>query len=245
MTKKRQTSVSTGGANGQDITSKENENKCSFSSSSLSVQNSSSSTQNSQQLLKSQVSIIKVPKSGKVSAFLKKDSTVSKKKILRENVTTSTTNQIPHKKIRVSNSSNGNANATNNVTEKEVSNCFVNDPELPCCSRSVSTFVYQKAPSSPSSSNSSSSSSGQVKITSFMPIKKGVGVVKFGKPSNQKKLRNINSLDQNVVENSMSSSSFQTLSDKLIKKKKRLLKQDNAATSLKRKKSRPQKPLLH
>lgn len=245
MPKKRQTSVISASTSIQD-TSKENDCIKPSSSSLINVPISiaSSSSQNShQQAMKSQISsVLKVTpanKSGssKIPTFLKKDGLVNKKKILRENVTTALVNQIPHKKIRVSSSSN----AMSSNTEKEASSCYVNDSEMPCCSR----YVYQKAPSSPSAS-SSSSSNGQMKITTFMPIKK-VGVVKYGNNSNSKastsalkKGRNLLE-HQSTTENSMSAPTFHSLSEKLIKKKKRLLKTE---TTLKRKKSRPQKPLV-
>lgn len=245
MPKKRQTSVMSTSTSIQD-TSKEND--CIKPSSSslnvpISIASSSSSSQNSHpQAMKSQISsVLKVTppnKSSKIPTFLKKDSLVNKKKILRENITTALVNQIPHKKIRVSSSSN--SNPINSNTDKESSSCYVNDSEMPCCSRS--TFIYQKAPSSPSSS--SSSSNGQMKITTFMPIKK-VGVVKYGTNSKTsastiKKGRNLLE-HQSTTDNSMSATTFHSLSEKLIKKKKRLLKSE---TTLKRKKSRPQKPLV-
>jgi len=248
MPKKRQTSIMSTSTLIQD-TSKENDCiKPSSSSLNVPISNASSSSSSSQnshpQAMKSQISsVLKVTpanKSGssKIPTFLKKDSLVNKKKILRENITTALVNQIPHKKIRVSSSSS--SNPINSNTDKESSSCYVNDSEMPCCSRS--TFIYQKAPSSPSSS--SSSSNGQMKITTFMPIKK-VGVVKYGTNSKSsastlKKGRNLLE-HQNTTENSMSAPTFHSLSEKLIKKKKRLLKSE---TTLKRKKSRPQKPLV-
>ncbi|KAG5678270.1 hypothetical protein PVAND_007960 [Polypedilum vanderplanki] len=241
LTKKRQTSTQSTSI--QD-TSKENENNCSFTSSSLNVPNTlPSTTQNShQQIIKSQISsVLKVTptaKSGKVTTFIKKEAPLNKKKILRENVTTTTlTNQIPHKKIRVSNSSNNNS-AVNTTTEKEATSCYVNDIE-PCCSRSITSFIY-KPPSSPSGS-STTSSTGQVKITSFLPIKK-VGV-KFNNPGGSKAattLKKGRSLSESTV-NDSTAPTFHSLSEKLLKKKKRLLKSE---TTIKRKKSRPQKPLV-
>lgn len=203
----------------------------------------SSSSQSTHQ--KSQIqTVLKVtpPKSGRITSFVKKESMLSKKKILRENVTTALIN--PHKKIRVSNSNSSNNAISSSNSEKESSNCYVNDSELPCCSRSTTSFIY-KPPSSPS--GSSSSSTGQVKITSFMPIKK-VGVVKYNtngsgsaKPStNLKKSRSMMMEQQNAADNS--APTFHSLSEKLLKKKKRLLKTET--TTLKRKKSRPQKPLV-
>jgi hypothetical protein len=235
LTKKRQTSTQS-----TSIQDTPKENDGSFSSSSLNVPNTlTSTTQNShQQIIKSQIpSVLKVTpasKSGKVTTFLKKESSMSKKKILRENVTTALVNQIPHKKIRVSNSSSS-GNAISSNTDKEGGgSCYVNDAELPCCSRS---FIY-KPPSSPSSS--STSSAGQVKITSFLPIKK-VGV-KFSSPATPKAstLKKGRSLTEPTAVES-TAPTFHSLSEKLLKKKKRLLKSE---TTLKRKKSRPQKPLV-
>lgn len=260
MPKKRQTSITLASTTNNQDPSKEND--CIKPSSSalnvpISLASSSSSTsQNSHQpSMKSQISsVLKVTPSNKGSSgsssgskiptFLKKDSLVNKKKILRENVTTALVNQIPHKKIRVSSSSNTNTLSTN--PDKESSSCYGNDSEMPCCSR----YIYQKAPSSPSS-GSSTSSNGQMKITTFMPIKK-VGVVKYGASSSNKtassslsghskKGRNILE-HQTTSENPMSAPTFHSLSEKLIKKKKRLLKSET--TTLKRKKSRPQKPLV-
>lgn len=75
-----------------------------------------------------------------------------------------------------------------------------------------------------------------------MPIKK-TNVAKYSsaKPLvSGKKARS-----ENVVIADGSVPTFQTLSEKLIKKKKRLLaKSDTTTVTLKRKKSRPQKPLV-
>lgn len=239
----------TAGTSGNLDTSKEND--CIKPSSSLIVPISiaSSSTQNphAQPMKSQQISVLKVTPtinkssgSGKMPAFLKKESLVNKKKILRENITTTLVNQIPHKKIRVSSNAT-NSNAINSSPDKE---SYVNDSEMPCCSRSTTSYMYQKAPSSPGSS--SSSSNGQMKITTFMPIKK-IAVVKYGASNNPKapastlkKSRNVLE-HQSTTENSLSTPTFHSLSEKLIKKKKRLLKPE---TTLKRKKSRPQKPLV-
>lgn len=79
-------------------------------------------------------------------------------------------------------------------------------------------------------------------MTSFMPIKK-TNVAKYSsvKPlASGKKLKS-----ENVAMPDGSVPTFQTLSEKLIKKKKRLLaKSDTATVTLKRKKSRPQKPIV-
>lgn len=258
MTKKRQTSIISSNPNAHsDTTSKENDIKGSFSSSPLNVSSPSSSS--AQPIAKTQISVLKnasssstttasgVSKSTKVSTFMKKDSSgVNKKKILRENVTAASAlsnqhihsqyHQIPHKKIRVSSIVASNSNNSNVVvaTEKE---SF--DSELPCCSRSIPAFsIYSKAPSSPSSGSSSSSNSGQVKITSFMPMKKP-SVVKYSKPSGAgKKLRS-----ESLMTTDASAPTFQALSEKIIKKKKRLLTKSESGT-LKRKKSRSQKPLV-
>lgn len=177
----------------------------------------------------------------------------AKKKILRENVAAATVlannqhnlhhnhHQIPHKKIRVAGSTNNPNVVVAHSSEKE---SFESDL-VPCCSRSTPAFsIYTKAPSSPSSGSASSSNSGQVKVTNFMPIKKS-GLGKFCNKSlsvGGKKSRS-----ENVVIPTDGSSvpTFQALSDKLIKKKKRLLtKSDTTPGTLKRKKSRPQKPLV-
>jgi hypothetical protein len=181
---------------------------------------------------------------------MKKDSSgVNKKKILRENVAAASAlsnqhihsqfhSQIPHKKIRVS-SIASNSNNPNVVVASEKESF---DSELPCCSRSIPAFsIYSKAPSSPGSGSSSSSNSGQVKITSFMPMKKP-SVGKYSKPLGAgKKLRSENL----IAPDGSTAPTFQALSEKIIKKKKRLLtKSDSTPGTLKRKKSRSQKPLV-
>ena len=143
----------------------------------------------------------------KIPSFVRKDVgalTIKKKKILCETTASSTIsaqpvaslinqNQVPRKKIKVSNASivqpylaqtkgdsvNTSAviTASCSVTSStnlptELANFFLNtefndSTDAPCCSKTMS---YQK-PSSPSSS-CSTSSNGQMKITSFMPIKK-------------------------------------------------------------------------
>lgn len=256
MTKKRQTSIISSNSNAQhDTTLKENENKCSFSSSPLNVSNSSPSSSSALNISKPQLKNISSSstttvttglKSARVSAFMRKDSIgLNKKKILRENVTASSAlsnqhlhsqyHQIPHKKIRVSSIASNSNNA--NVVVASEKDSF--DSELPCCSRSIPAFsIYSKAPSSPSGS-SSSSNSGQVKITSFMPLKKP-SVVKYSKPLGAtKKSRS------ELIAPDGSTPTFQALSEKIIKKKKRLLtKSDATPGTLKRKKSRSQKPLV-
>lgn len=69
---------------------------------------------------------------------------------------------------------------------------------------------------------------------------KKTNVVKYSKPIGTiKKVRSENLIAPE------SAPSFQALSDKIIKKKKRLLtKSDATPGTLKRKKSRPQKPLV-
>lgn len=79
-----------------------------------------------------------------------------------------------------------------------------------------------------------------------MPIKKS-NVAKYsskalvgggtGGGSNGKKLRS-------EISDGSAVPTFQNLSDKLIKKKKRLLAKSDTTGTLKRKKSRPQKPLV-
>lgn len=198
-----------------------------------------------------------VSKSSKVlSTFIKKDSmSATKKKILRENVTAATAlannqhnlhhnhHQIPHKKIRVSGIAGSNPNNPNVVAHSVEKDSFESDL-IPCCSRSIPAFsIYTKAPSSPSSGSASSSNSGQVKVTSFMPIKK-VGVTKF--TSKTLGVSGKKSRSENVVIAAEASTvpTFQTISEKLIKKKKRLLAKSDTTGTLKRKKSRPQKPLV-
>lgn len=274
MTKKRQNSIISSSSNSNnDTTSKENENKGSFSPPSLNVATNSSSTSSSSLSVGAQNKPLKIAastssltptttaatiisKSSKVlSTFMKKDSmSTTKKKILRENVTAATAlantqhnlhhnhHQIPHKKIRVSGMA-GNTNNPNVVAHSVEKDSFESDL-VPCCSRSIPAFsIYTKAPSSPSSgSASSSSNSGQVKVTSFMPIKK-VGVTKFTNKTlgvSVKKSRSENV----VIAEASTVPTFQTISEKLIKKKKRLLVKSDTAGTLKRKKSRPQKPLV-
>jgi hypothetical protein len=172
-------------------------------------------------------------KSVKVTTFIKKESSsaMNKKKILREGI-----NQIPHKKVRVSNPASSSS-AIASTSEKEG---YVNDSELPCCSRSITSFIYKP----PSPSSSSSSSTGQVKITSFLPIKK-VGV-KFSSNAGGSKPTSTLKKGRSLTESTTSEGAaptFHSLSEKLLKKKKRLLKSETT-TGLKRKKSRPQKPLV-
>lgn len=178
----------------------------------------------------------------------------TKKKILRENVTAATTlannqhnlhhnhHQIPHKKIRVSGIAGNITNNPNVVAHSVEKDSFESDL-IPCCSRSIPAFsIYTKAPSSPSSGSASSSNSGQVKVTSFMPIKK-VGVAKFA--SKTLNVSGKKSRSENVVIAEASTvPTFQAISEKLIKKKKRLLVKSDTTGTLKRKKSRPQKPLV-
>ena len=221
----------------------------------------------------------KIKPIGKIQAFSKKDvnvlSSAKKKKVLCEASLTASTsvaavgaglvNQIPRKKIKVSNvnsiggSMKGDASSSNHMltsstqpSENELTNFFLNstksmDDEMsPCCSKNISSFL--KAPSSPTGSTSS----GQMKITNFLPIKKLAKTrkLKFGKPSSRiggKNLKTLSSIMSSVDESesslalsldTASTSQAHSPSSKLLKKKKRSLKSE-------RKKSRSQKPLLH
>lgn len=226
--------------------------------------------------------------SGKIQAFGKKDvnalPAAKKKKVLEVvNATTGSVmsaqvppvNQIPRKKIKVSNSVSGPAtfihqvkgDATTSVTtpapplENQLTDFLLNsdsldDEMVPCCSttKTISSIIYQKSsPSSPSGSSTSSNVSGQIKITSFMSIKKSKKL-KFGKPTSKigKKLKKLTpmtstedcpSTSQNVTSLSLDSTSQAATgsSSKLIVKKKKRTLSD---ASLKRKKLRA-KPLLH
>jgi hypothetical protein len=213
----------------------------------------------------------------KIQAFSKKDVNVlnssKKKKVLCEASLTvpvsaasvvGGVNQIPRKKIKVTNVNNlGGSNpfmkgesSSNIITssaqasENELTNFFLSstkaldDEMIPCCSKTISSFL--KAPTSPSGSTSS----GQMKITNFLPIKKLTKKIKFGKPSARigvKKLKKMSVMMSSVddTESSVplsldtaSTSQAHSPSSKLLKKKKRSLKSE-------RKKSRSQKPLLH
>lgn len=166
-------------------------------------------------------------------------------------------NQIPRKKIKVSNAANAN---TNTSTQPSASDYYMTtsktiDDEMPCCSKSVPAFL-SKSPTSPASSTSSTSSN--MKITSFMPIKKHVktkklkAVAQFQAAKNRiggklKKLKvddpqcssapiSLESLAAQAS-TSMSPSSLSP-SSKLLSKKKKL-------KPLKSLKKRSQKPLLH
>lgn len=219
----------------------------------------------------------KIKAVGKVQAFSKKDVNVlgsaKKKKVLCDATTSVPTvgtghvNQIPRKKIKVSNvtagigGSNafmkGDATSSSLITsstqpsENDLSNFFLtsaktlDDEMTPCCSKTISSFL--KAPSSPTGSNSS----GQIKITNFLPIKKLTKTrkLKFGKTpariggKNLKKslsmIGSVEDVESNVATlESASTSQALSPSSKLLKKKKRSLKSE-------RKKSRSQKPLLH
>lgn len=219
----------------------------------------------------SKVLATKIKPIGKIQAFSKKDVNVlsaKKKKVLCEASLTATTtatpttaNQIPRKKIKVSNvnvnmggSSNtfmskGDASSSSlmpssTLPENELTSFFLNaaktldDDMMPCCSKNVSSFL--KAPSSPSGA---STSSGQMKITNFLPIKKLTKTrkIKFGKPtariggkSLKKLMSSVDESESSVALDSASTSQALSPSSKLLKKKKRSLK-----------KPRSQKPLLH
>ncbi|CAO1366248.1 unnamed protein product [Diamesa serratosioi] len=151
---------------------------------------------------------LKMKHQAKIPSFVRKDVaalTMKKKKILCETSGSSTIsvqpvavglnqNQVPRKKIKVSNAStaqpylaqtkgdsvnttaiiSANCSVTSSTNlPTELANFFLNtefndSTDAPCCSKTMS---YQTKPSSPSSS-CSTSSNGQLKITSFMPIKK-------------------------------------------------------------------------
>lgn len=267
--KKRQTTLTLPPASAQDMLK---ENKISSPSNS-----SSSHISSNQQLSKSQalstgskVLGAKIKPIGKIQAFSKKDVNVltsaKKKKVLCEASVGTTVvsavgaglaNQIPRKKIKVSNvggsgtfmkgdqASSSLITSSAQASENELTKFFLSsaktmdDEMIPCCSKNISSFL--KAPSSPSGS---STSSGQMKITSFLPIKKLTKTrkLKFGKPSARIGLKKLMSSDaQSTVALSIDTASTpQALSpsSKLLKKKKRSLKSE-------RKKSRSQKPLLH
>lgn len=210
---------------------------------------------------------------GKVQAFAKKDVNVlnssnKKKKVLCDassslsSVQSSAVvnvNQIPRKKIKVSNGSNGSGNG-NSSTQASAADFFmatsktIDDEMTPCCSKSIPAFL-SKAPTSPASSTSSNSTNGgQVKITSFMPIKKHAKTKKLKAAQFQAKTRiGGNKLKKLKVEDSQCASSQLSLescasqtslspasisqSSKLLKKKK--------LKPLKSLKKRSQKPLLH
>jgi hypothetical protein len=218
----------------------------------------------------------------KVQAFSKKDVNVltasKKKKVLCEASLTGTAsagptvsaglaNQIPRKKIKVTNvnvnlggsnafmkgeSSSNIITSSSQAVENELTNFFLSstkamdDEMIPCCSKTISSFL--KAPSSPSGSTSS----GQMKITNFLPIKKLTKTrkLKFGKPTARiggKSLKKLSGLMSSVDDgetsvplalDTASTSQAHSPSSNLLKKKKRSLKSE-------RKKSRSQKPLLH
>lgn len=273
-TKKRQTTLILPTTPVQDVLK---ENKVSSPSNSSSPNISSIQQQMSKaQTLTQGTKVLgtKIKPIGKVQAFSKKDvnvlSSAKKKKVLCDATTsvssTVAANQIPRKKIKVSNvtanigGSNtfmkGDATSSSLITsstqpsENDLTNLFLTsaksmDEEMaPCCSKNMSSFL--KAPSSPSGSTSS----GQMKITNFLPIKKLTKTrkIKFGKPSariggkikkSHSMIGSVEDVESNVAL-SLDTASTQTLSpsSKLLKKKKRSLKSE-------RKKSRSQKPLLH
>lgn len=178
---------------------------------------------------------------GKVQAFGKKDVNLinlsKKKKVLCETSTSASSsagvglvNQIPRKKIKVSNLNNIKGESSSNTTTSDsqmkyflTSSKNLDEEMIPCCSKYQSSL---KAPSSPSSSSTGSTNSGtQVKITSFLPIKKMTKGRKLKFGSRQRLSLKKLDIDDEVQSNSAPS-------NKLLKKKKRSLK------SLK-------KPLLH
>lgn len=218
----------------------------------------------------------KIKPIGKVQAFSKKDVNVlgsaKKKKVLCEaSLSGSTTaaavaaglvNQIPRKKIKVSGvnvniggnmkgdtASSSMLTSSAQPSEHELTSFYLNSAKsideemIPCCSKNISSFM--KAPSSPTGS----ASSAQMKITSFLPIKKLAKTrkLKFGKrigsKGSLKKLNSLSSVDESEANvalslDNASTSQAHSPSNKLLKKKKRSLKSE-------RKKSRSQKPLLH
>lgn len=274
--KKRQTTLTQPAASAQDMLK---ENKASSPSNSSSSHISSVQSVAKVQTL-TKVMGTKIKPIGKIQAFSKKDVnaqllTSKKKKVLCEASLTATTsgtsaigggllNQIPRKKIKVSNiggggnsTFKGDTSSTNLITssapasENDLTKFFLatakmDDDMTPCCSKNLSSFL--KAPSSPS--GSSTASSGQVKITNFLPIKKLTKTrkLKFGKPAARiggKSLKKLmNSADDGAPSSvalsldTASTSQALSPSSKLLKKKKRSLKSE-------RKKSRSQKPLLH
>jgi hypothetical protein len=216
-----------------------------------------SASSSSQQLTKSQ-SFSQTPKIlgtkmkpiGKVQAFGKKDvnllNSAKKKKVLCEASTSASSvvgtglvNQIPRKKIKVSNLNiniKGETASSSTQSDSQLAKYFLTSSKaldeemIPCCSKYQGNM---KAPSSPSGSSTGSSNSGsQVKITSFLPIKKMTKSrkLKFGaRPRlGAKSLKKLDIDDDEAQSNAPSSAP----SSKLLKKKKRSLK------SLK-------KPLLH
>lgn len=273
--KKRQTTLTLPTASAQDMLK---ENKSTSPSNSSSSHISSNQQLSKAQTLSTGSKILgtKIKPIGKIQAFSKKDVNVltsaKKKKVLCEASVATTVasavgaglvNQIPRKKIKVSNvggsstfmkgdqSTSSLITSSTQASENELTKFFlsssknIDDEMIPCCSKNISSFL--KAPSSPSGS---STSSGQMKITNFLPIKKLTKTrkLKFGKPvariggSSLKKLSGLMSSDaqSNVALSIDTASTSQALSpsSKLLKKKKRSLKSE-------RKKSRSQKPLLH
>lgn len=208
---------------------------------------------------------------GKVQAFAKKDVNVmnpsKKKKVLCEASTSMSSggsggagvnvNQIPRKKIKVSNAANVSVNPATQSTAPDfygMTSAKTIDDEMPCCSKSVPAFL-SKSPTSPASSTSSTSSNmGQMKITSFMPIKKHSktkklkAVAQFQAAKNRigGKLKKIKVDDPQCSSAPISyeslaaqaSPSSISPSSKLLSKKKKL-------KPLKSLKKRSQKPLLH
>lgn len=205
-------------------------------------------------------------------------SSAKKKKVLCEATTSvaSTTgtglvNQIPRKKIKVSNmnvnmgassaflkgesSSVGSLLGTSSTqpSENELTSFFMNttkaldDEMIPCCSKNISSFL--KAPASPTGSTSS----GQMKITNFLPIKKLTKTrkIKFGKPSARiggKSLKKLSGMMSSVVDDADSSAtlSLDTAStSQALSPSSKLLKKKKRSLKSERKKSRSQKPLLH
>lgn len=275
--KKRQTTLTLPTASAQDMLKENKVTSPSNSSSSHISSNQQPTSLSKTQTMSQGAKILgtKIKPIGKIQAFSKKDVNVlasaKKKKVLCEASLTAASsiqasavagglvNQIPRKKIKVSNvgGSNtfmkGDASSSNLITastqpsEHEIKFFAktLDDEMTPCCSKNLSSFL--KAPPSPSGS---STSSGQMKITNFLPIKKLTKTrkIKFGKPavriggSSLKKLSSMMSSDSqsNVALSLDTAGTSQALSpsSKLLKKKKRSLKSE-------RKKSRSQKPLLH
>jgi hypothetical protein len=238
--KKRQTTLTlpAAGTSAQDMLK---ENKA--------TSTTNGSTSSSQQLTKSQsfsqgpkILGTKMKPMGKVQAFGKKDVNLmnlsKKKKVLCEASTSSSStvgvvNQIPRKKIKVSNLNiiKGEATSSSTTSESQLTKYFLTSSKtldeemIPCCSKYQSNL---KAPSSPSGSSNGSNAGSQVKITSFLPIKKMTKSrkLKFGSRP-RLGAKGLKKLDDDESQSNASAPS-----SKLLKKKKRSLK------SLK-------KPLLH
>lgn len=240
------------------------ENKVSSPSSS----HSQSKSQNLSQTAK--VLGTKIKPIGKIQSFSKKESILSslkKKKVLCETSLTATTsstvsgsnlvNQIPRKKIKVS-SLNVSIACSSSFMKGESTSSSLNVSTTDPLKSELSNFILSTAKSldeemvlkAPSSPSGSSNSSSQLKITSFLPLKKLIKKkkLKFRKPTARigclegvKKVKSsVDDTEPGHTHSLEAASTSHALSQssKLLKKKKRSLKSE-------RKKSRSQKPLLH